>query len=105
MHDARRAGQAGLVLNDEPPLAGGGPEEDKAITNAGDSAAPDAARQPKEFATLAAEAALQRCTLHLLATGGFLLTRTAWGLSRRLDSLDQVRRLLRLMAGGQGGAQ
>ena len=37
--------------------------------------------------------------------GGFVVTRTGWGLSRRLDSLDQVRRLLRLMAGGQGGAQ
>lgn len=54
----------------------------------------------KEFATVAAEAALARCALHKLADGRFLLTRTGWGLCRELGSLHEVRQLLRTMRGG-----
>ena len=60
----------------------------------------EARQQPKEFATAVAEAALVRCALHQLQSGRFLLVRQAWGMSRELATLDEVRALLRLMGGG-----
>jgi hypothetical protein len=112
MHDARHALRAGSALNDETHALPGnvGPADQLASSDAADSAAQAAAghqdqARAKELATVAAEAALLRCSLHALQNGGYLVTRQAWGLARQLDTLSEVRQLLRLMAGGRGGAQ
>lgn len=52
-------------------------------------------RDGKAFATLAAAAALGGSTLYRLDDGRFLLAR--WGLSRELDTLDDVANFLRAM--------
>jgi hypothetical protein len=104
MHAAQHAGGAGHALKDETRVCGAGPEDQQAITNEGNSAAQPAASQPadpnKDFATAVAEAARLRCALHQLQSGHFLVVRQAWGMSRELGTLDEVRRLLVLMAGG-----
>lgn len=69
-------------------------------TDTAHSARPADDAQDKAFATVAAEAALDRCALHQLADGRYLLTRTAWGMCRELGSLHEVRQLLRTMRGG-----
>ena len=53
----------------------------------------------KALATLQARAALVRCAVHQLAGGGFLLTRTGWGLARELASLHEVAQVLALIEG------
>jgi hypothetical protein len=59
----------------------------------------DHADDRKAFATAAAQAARCGCTLHELASGGFLLSR--WGMSRELPSLREVGDLLRRIGGQQ----
>lgn len=49
----------------------------------------------KEFATVAAEAALARCALHELADGTFLVTR--WDRARPLPDLRAVAEFVRLV--------
>ena len=67
--------------------------EGKEKTDNGDCAQTDAGRKP--FAKLAAHAALAGCTLHELASGGFLLCR--WGLAKELPDLRAVAALLSRM--------
>ena len=64
-----------------------------------EQASTDSIDEAKRFATVAAEAALLRCSVYRLASGGFLLTRQGWGLSRELPTLREVAGLLRLMSG------
>ena len=49
------------------------------------------------FAKLSAQAAGRRCALYALADGGYVVTRTGWGLSKTVPDLRSVARLLALM--------
>lgn len=49
------------------------------------------------FAELSARAVARRCALYALADGGYVVTRTGWGLSKTVPDLQSVVRLLALM--------
>ena len=107
MHISSSAEKAGGALSAHPEMAearnlatGPGFVEQQTERNSGDSAATAAPLQSdsKQFATLAARAALLRCVLRP-SEGGYLITRTGWGLSRFLVSLADVESLLNLMEG------
>ena len=51
----------------------------------------------QRLAALRAQATSIRCVLHATVDGKYLLTRTAWGMSKLLVTLDDVGRQLRLM--------
>lgn len=61
---------------------------------------PRTAAEAVRFAGLAARATLLRCCLRRRG-GQYELVRTAWGLSRQCESLDDVARVLRLIGGSQ----
>jgi hypothetical protein len=82
-NETRELGSSGAGFNGE----------DKANTL--DCAQTDAGRKP--FAKLAAHAALAGCTLHELASGGFLLYR--WGMAKELPDLRAVAALLAQIEG------
>lgn len=66
---------------------------------AGSACAGELSTEGKALATLQARAALVRCALYQQPSGGYLLTRTGWGLSRELGSLHEVSRVLAMIEG------
>lgn len=61
--------------------------------------APEERATPRvdSLARLQERAARVRCALHQPASGGYLLTRTGWGMSRELGSLHEVSRVLAMI--------
>jgi hypothetical protein len=80
-------------------LAGGTAQGFKEQETADNGDCADTSANRKALATMTAQAAACGCTLHELATGGYLLCR--WGMSKELPCLRAVGEMLRRIGGGR----
>ena len=84
----------GDAPNDEPPAVGAA-QGFKGQAKSDDAIVAQAPDERKEFETMRARAALARCTLHQLSSGGYLLC--MGGLAREVPDLRQVGAVLAQM--------